>query len=139
MLSTKPYLVRAFYEWIIDNTCTPYIAISVASPRCTVPQEHVKDGEIIFNIAPQAVRDLKIGNDMLEFKASFSGVVRVISAPIKSILAIYAEENGQGMFFDSEEDEVGGDWPIETASPQKADSSTKDKKQSAPSYLRLVE
>jgi stringent starvation protein B len=138
MLSTKPYLVRAFYEWILDNGCTPYVAINATLPRCNVPQEHVENGEIVFNISPQAVRELKLGNDIFEFKASFSGIVRIISAPIKSILAIYAEENGQGMFFDGEEENATATeegWS-ENPATQNASAFNKDKKQS---HLRLVE
>lgn len=138
MLSTKPYLVRAFYEWILDNGCTPYVAINATHPRCNVPQEHVENGEIVFNISPQAVRELKLGNDIFEFRASFSGIVRIISAPIKSILAIYAEENGQGMFFDGEEENATATeegWS-ENSEIQNPSSFSKDKKQS---HLRLVE
>ncbi len=136
MLSTKPYLIRAFYEWILDCACTPFIVINVGFPHCNVPQEFVEDGEIIFNVSPDAIRDLKLGNDLVEFKASFSGVVRIISAPVRAIMAIYSEENGQGMFFDAEDEAdmegLGDPTPAEVA--QAVD---KDKKQV--SHLRLVE
>jgi stringent starvation protein B len=107
MFSNKPYLVRAFYEWIVDNACTPYVVVNANYPRCNVPTEHVENGEITLNIAPSAIRDLKISNDTIEFRASFSGIVHIISAPVKAILAIYAQENQQGMFFDYEETEEG--------------------------------
>lgn len=138
MLSTKPYLVRAFYEWIVDSQGTPFIVINTNIPRCNVPQEFIENGEIIFNISPEAIRDLKIGNELLEFHASFSGVVRIVSVPIKAILAIYAEENGQGMFFDENESESGA-WSEEGASPVKPEpfSNSNDKKKT--SHLRLVE
>lgn len=104
MLPNKPYLLRASYQWIVDSQCTALIVTSVRSPRCKVPTQYVANGEIILNIAPEAVRELKIGADLVEFQASFSGVVYIISVPIRSITAIYAEENGEGMFFEEEED-----------------------------------
>src|SRR5689334_20882464 len=112
MLSNKPYLIRAFYEWIIDSACTPFIVINANYPRCNVPKEHIENGEITLNISPTAIRDLRITNELVEFRASFTGVVHIISAPVKAVLAIYAQENQQGMFFDyedTEEDEGAGD------------------------------
>ena len=104
MLSNKPYLLRAFHQWIVDSACTPIIVIDANHPRCKIPQDYVEDGEIVFNISSVAVRDLKMTNELVEFKASFSGVIHIISAPIKAILAIYAEENGEGIFFDAEDE-----------------------------------
>lgn len=105
MLSNRPYLLRAFYQWIIDSGCTPILVIDANHPRCKIPMDYAEGGEIVFNISPAAIRDLKMGNDLIEFKASFSGVIHIISAPIKAILAVYAEENGEGIFFDAEEDD----------------------------------
>src|SRR5579862_3248598 len=104
MLSNRPYLLRAFYQWIVDSGCTPILVIDANHPRCKIPQDYAEGGEIVFNISHNAIRDLKMTNDLVEFKASFSGVIHIISAPIKAILAVYAEENGEGIFFDSEED-----------------------------------
>lgn len=104
MLSNRPYLLRAFYQWIVDSACTPILVIDATHPRCKIPQDYAEGGEIVFNLSSVAVRDLKITNEIIEFKASFSGVIHIISAPIKAILAIYAEENGEGIFFDSEDD-----------------------------------
>ncbi len=109
MLSNKPYLIRAFYEWIIDSDCTPFVVINANYPRCQVPLDYVENGEITLNVSPEAIRDLKITNDSIEFRASFAGVVHIISAPIKATLAIYAQENQQGMFFDYEDQEEGGE------------------------------
>jgi stringent starvation protein B len=103
MISNKPYLLRAFHQWIVDSACTPILVIDAKHPRCKIPQDYAEEGEIVFNISPIAVRDLKITNESIEFKASFSGVIHIISAPITSILSIYAEENGEGLFFDPEE------------------------------------
>ena len=107
MFSNKPYLLRAFYDWIVDNTCTPYVVVNAYHPRCNVPTEYIENGEITLNIAPSAIRDLKITNETIEFRASFAGVVHIISAPVKAVLAIYAQENQQGMFFDYEDNEEG--------------------------------
>lgn len=107
MLSNRPYLLRAFYQWIVDSNCTPILVIDAEHPRAKVPQDFVEDGEIIFNISSDAIRDLEINNKQIEFKASFSGVIHMVAAPIKAILAMYAEENGEGIFFDGEEDEEG--------------------------------
>ena len=139
MLSNKPYLVRAFYEWIVDSACTPFIMVNAVYPHCKVPQQHVdENGQITLNVSPDAVRDLKISNDFLEFRASFSGIVHFISAPIKAVLAVYAQENGQGMFFDFEEETEENGWGSSDI-PQQSEAvvSIQDKKR--PSHLKLVE
>ncbi|SRR5579883_666808 len=107
MLSNKPYLLRAFYQWIVDSTCTPILVVDATNPRCKIPQGFAEGGEIVFNVSPAAVRDFKIANESVEFKASFSGVVHIISAPMKAVLAVYAEENSEGIFFDAEEETDG--------------------------------
>jgi stringent starvation protein B len=104
MLSNKPYLLRAFNEWIIDSQCTPILVLDAMNPRCKIPKDFAEGGEIVFNISPNAIRDLKMTNECVEFKASFSGVIHIIYAPINAILAVYAEENGEGLFFDAEDD-----------------------------------
>lgn len=106
MLSNRPYLLRAFFQWITDSDCTPILVIDANHPRCKIPRNYVEGGEIVFNISSQAVRDLKITNELIEFKASFSGVIHIISAPIKAALAIYAEENGEGIFFDADDEDA---------------------------------
>jgi stringent starvation protein B len=114
MLSNRPYLARAFYEWIVDSRCTPILVLDAVYPGCKVPANFIEDNEIVFNISPDAVRDVKITNESLTFKASFSGVIHCIYAPIGSILAIYAEENGEGLFLDfleeERENEAPGSW-----------------------------
>ncbi|MES2218779.1 MAG: ClpXP protease specificity-enhancing factor [Pseudomonadota bacterium] len=111
MLSNKPYLIRGFYEWIVDSRCTPLLVVDATQPRCNVPQEYVENGEIILNVSPDAIRDLKVSPNVVEFKASFSGIAHLISVPIRAVLAVYAEENGQGMFFDVEnEEEADSNW-----------------------------
>lgn len=104
MSSSKSYLVDALYRWIVDNNCTPYVLVNAYMPGVEVPQEHVKDGQIVLNIAPTAIADLSIDKKGLSFSARFSGIPMAIYAPTVAILGIYARENGQGMMFDPEPD-----------------------------------
>lgn len=106
MLSNKPYLLRAFYQWIVDSACTPILVLDANNPRAKIPQDFAEGGEIVFNVSTSAVRDLKMTNDFVEFKASFSGVIHIISAPMNAVLAVYAEENGEGIFFDADADDA---------------------------------
>ncbi|MBK7654890.1 MAG: ClpXP protease specificity-enhancing factor [Betaproteobacteria bacterium] len=96
--STRPYLIRALYEWCTDNGFTPYVAVSV-DDGVRVPKEFVKNGEIVLNVSFDATSDLRLGNDFIEFKARFGGVAREILVPVDRVMAIYARENGQGMAF----------------------------------------
>ena len=96
--STRPYLIRALYEWCTDNGFTPYVAV-IVDDSVQVPREYVKDGEIVLNISFDATSSLKLGNDFIEFKARFGGTAREIMVPINQVSAIYARENGQGMAF----------------------------------------
>ena len=96
--STRPYLIRALYEWCTDNGFTPYVAVLV-DDSVQVPREYVKNGEIVLNISFDATSSLKLGNDFIEFKARFAGTAREIMVPVNRVIAIYARENGQGMAF----------------------------------------
>jgi stringent starvation protein B len=96
--STRPYLIRALYEWCTDNGFTPYVAVQV-DDSVQVPREYVKNGEIVLNISFDATSSLKLGNDFIEFKARFAGTAREIMVPVNRVIAIYARENGQGMAF----------------------------------------
>ncbi|RYF75133.1 MAG: ClpXP protease specificity-enhancing factor [Comamonadaceae bacterium] len=96
--STRPYLIRALYEWCTDNGLTPYVAVQV-DETVQVPREYVKNGEIVLNISFDATSSLTLGNDFIEFKARFAGTAREIQVPISRVIAIYARENGQGMAF----------------------------------------
>lgn len=98
-ITTKPYLLRALYEWCTDNGYTPYIVVVVDS-AATVPMEFVKNGEIVLNISFNATSHLKIDNDFVRFKARFGGITREIEVPVDNVSAIYARENGQGMAFE---------------------------------------
>lgn len=96
--STRPYLIRALYEWCTDNGFTPYVAVQV-DDTVQVPREYVKNGEIVLNISFDATSSLNLGNEFIEFKARFAGTAREIIVPVSRVIAIYARENGQGMAF----------------------------------------
>jgi len=111
MTSTRPYLIRAFYDWIIANGCTPHVVVNAGFPHSNVPQEFVENGQIVLNISMAAVQGLSLGDHAIEFQARFSGKVRPVSAPMGSIIAIYAKENGRGMVF-AEDGDDGEDGPL---------------------------
>ena len=97
--STKPYLLRAVYEWCVDNGYTPYISVVIDS-KTRVPMEYVRNGEIVLNIGPVAASRLQMGNDLIECTARFSGVAKDLVIPVATVAAIYAGENGHGMSFE---------------------------------------
>lgn len=98
--STKPYLLRAIYEWCTDNGYTPYLA-AVVDANTRVPTQFVKNGEIVLNISFEATSGLKLDNDSVHFNARFGGVARDVLVPVENVIAIYARENGQGMAFEA--------------------------------------
>jgi stringent starvation protein B len=100
MVSTKPYLVRAIFEWCVDQGLTPYLSVLVG-PRTRVPREFVKDGQIVLNIGPDATQELLMGNEEITFQARFNSVAFPVVVPIEAVSAIYAKENGQGMGFEA--------------------------------------
>jgi len=102
MTPSRPYLMRALNEWILDNHCTPYVLVDAGIQGVQVPQDYVNNGQIVLNISPSAVQNLLINQDGLSFSARFGGVPMDVYVPIVAILAIYARENGQGMVFGSE-------------------------------------
>jgi len=102
MSSSKSYLVNALYQWIVDNHCTPYVLVDAYAANVEVPQDYVKDGQIVLNIAPSAIGDLLIDKKGVSFNARFGGIPMDIFAPMQSVLGIYARENGQGMMFEPE-------------------------------------
>ncbi|MBM4227424.1 MAG: ClpXP protease specificity-enhancing factor [Gammaproteobacteria bacterium] len=122
MGSNRPYLLRAIHEWIVDNGCTPHLLVDANVTHCVVPQQFVKDGVIVLNISPSAVKDLSLGNEYVMFSARFGGIAREITVPVGAVRAIYARENGQGMAFEGEgggEPPEGGVPPPETPSKPK--------------------
>lgn len=118
MTPSRPYLVRAIYEWLNDNNCTPHVLIDARQSGVQIPQGFANDGQIVLNIAPGAVRDLFISNDGLSFSARFGGVPMQVYAPMYAVMAIYARENGQGMFFDAEDVTVAEESPSEDPPPE---------------------
>lgn len=102
MNSSRPYLIRALYEWIVDNDCTPHLLVNADYPGVQVPSQFVSDGQIVLNVSPTAVRELALNNDAVSFEGRFGGVAHSLHVPAPAVLAIYARENGQGMVFDQE-------------------------------------
>lgn len=103
MSSNRSYLIRAMYEWILDNDCTPYLLVDAATPNTEVPQQFVKDGQIVLNLAPSAVVSLVMDRAAIQCSARFGGVPMSLYVPTGAVLGIYAKENGQGMIFDGPE------------------------------------
>jgi len=120
MTSSRPYLIRALYDWIVDNECTPYILVNALADDVMVPQDYVNpEGQVVLNISPSAVMDFAMGDDSLNFRARFSGVPTEIFVPCHAIMGIYAKENQQGMIFEPE--------PEPNNPPPKGDGSKQDK------------
>jgi stringent starvation protein B len=112
MLSSRPYLLRALHEWIVDSGLTPHLLVNAECPGVDVPESAVSDGRVILNVNPSAVRDLLIDAELVTFVARFGGVSQAVSVPVAAIEAIYARENGRGMMFpDDETDEPGAESP----------------------------
>ena len=105
MNSLKPYLLRAVYDWCVDNDLTPYLLANANADDVVVPRQSVQEGRIILNLNPQAVHNLALGDNKVEFNARFGGKPMLVRIPVKAVLAIYARENGQGMVFDENEGE----------------------------------
>jgi stringent starvation protein B len=123
MNSSRPYIMRALYEWIVDNEFTPYVLVDAAVADVMVPQQFVKDNQIVLNISPDAVVDLSITNHAVAFNGRFGGVATDIFVPISAVVGIYARENGQGMVFDPEEAvSPPDDAPPEPDKPEKRPS-----------------
>ena len=107
MTSSRPYLIRAFYEWIVDNGMTPYITVDATVEGAVLPQSYVRDGQIVLNISPRAVHQLQLDGDNVSFSARFGGVSQPVSVPASAVVAIYARENGEGMLFGEERERDG--------------------------------
>lgn len=105
MTSRRPYIVRALYEWILENDCTPYVLVNAMADDVKVPLQYVKNGQIILNISPVAVLELLLSNEAIQFNGRFGGVPMDVYVPMSAVMGIYAKENGQGMIFDYEESE----------------------------------
>ncbi len=131
MTSSRPYLIRAMYDWIVDNGMTPHLLVNAEMEGVVVPRQYVDDGRIILNIAPAAVGSLSLGNDCIGFSARFGGAPMEVTLPVPAVMAIYARENGQGMMF-SEGDEGGG------GDGTSSDSRASGKPASSRSHLKVI-
>jgi stringent starvation protein B len=105
MISLKPYLIRAIYDWIVDNSFTPYLLVNAEMEGVVVPRQYVHDGKIVLNLRPQAVHGLSLSNRNIAFNARFGGSPMQVDVPMRAVLALYAQENGKGMIFDEEEED----------------------------------
>src|SRR5699024_9888379 len=108
MLSSRPYLVRAVNEWIIDSGLTPHLMVNADAPGLDVPESSIQDGRVVLNVSPSAVRDLLIDAEMVTFVARFGGGARAVTVPMGAVEAVYARENGRGMMFPVDEDDDTG-------------------------------
>jgi len=139
MSSNRPYLLRAIYDWISDNDLTPYVLVDAAVEGVRVPPQVIKNGQVVLNLAMRAVANLDLGNEWISFSARFSGVSQTINIPVQAVLALYAQENGQGMMFPAEEggDNPPPDVPDDEPPVSKADQGGDKPKRGAP-HLRVV-
>ncbi|NBD96277.1 MAG: ClpXP protease specificity-enhancing factor [Gammaproteobacteria bacterium] len=108
MLSSRPYLVRAIHEWIVDSGLTPHLLVDADQPGLEVPPSSIQEGRVVLNVSPTAVRDLLIDAEMVTFVARFGGVSQAVTVPMPAIEAVYARENGRGMMFPVDEDDENG-------------------------------
>lgn len=117
MTSLKPYLIRSIYQWILDNNLTPYLLVDAENANAILPTQFIDDGKIVLNIRPEAVEAISLGNELIEFNARFSGKSMHIIAPVVAVMALYAKENGKGMVFNPEDDDVDDTPPPEKTPP----------------------
>jgi stringent starvation protein B len=138
MSSNRPYLLRAIYDWISDNNLTPYVLVDAGYEGVRVPPQVIKNGQVVLNLAMRAVANLDLGNEWISFQARFSGVSQAIHIPVQAVLALYAQENGQGMMFpaDDSSDATPPSPPAPDDVPPPDDGGDKPKR-GAP-HLRVV-
>lgn len=143
-ISTKPYLIRAIFEWCTDQGLTPYLAVAV-DRHTMVPRQFVQDGQIVLNISPDATQSLALGNELIAFQARFGGVAQNISVPVENVSAIYARENGHGMAFeasvqssDEVEPEVHRETAFEAPALQPQSSESPEPPKGGRGFLKLV-
>lgn len=122
--SSRPYLLRAIYEWLLDNNLTPYILLNTATPGVDVPDLPTENNQLVLNIDPEASRNLLLGNQMISFSARFGGVSRNLSFPIAAVMAIYARENGLGMAFGQEPVALAAEQSVDPSQAPKAESTS---------------
>ena len=130
MTSSRPYIIRALYEWILDNECTPYVLVNAMADNVEVPQQYVKNGQIVLNVSPVAIMDLLLTNESMQFNGRFGGMPMDIHVPMTAVMGIYARENGQGMIFDKDDDSLP-EPPTPKSTGPKAVTGLKSKKTSS--------
>lgn len=120
MTPSKPYLMRALYEWIVDNQCTPYMLVDVRASGVMVPEGYSDEGRMVLNLSPTAIRNFVMNNEAVSFEARFGGMPHQLFVPVHAVLAVYAQENGQGMFFEPEQqaEEPGQQEPMTDPEPE---------------------
>ncbi len=143
MTSNRPYLLRAIYDWISDNRLTPYVLVDASVQGVRVPPQAVRNGQVVLNLDMQAVANLDLGDEWVSFKARFSGVSHAVTFPVAAVLAIYAQENGQGMMFADEDAPTpppapeGGNDDAPSDKPVGGEGNDKPRKRGAP-HLRVI-
>lgn len=139
MTSNRPYLLRAIYDWISDNNLTPYMLVDASVDGVRVPPQVVKDGQVVLNLAMRAVANLDLGNEWISFQARFSGVSQAIHVPVRAVLALYAQENGQGMMFPAEKDDAPPPAPApDDTPPGSTEAAATEKPARGAPHLRVV-
>lgn len=133
MTSTRPHLIRALYEWIVENQCTPHLLVEVKDEQTRVPRQFVEKGVIVLNVAPSAVKHLLLGNDRISFSARFGGTPHDIDVPVAAVQAIYARENGQGIFLGDAADETAP-----SAAPVDGEAAQPTRPGGKPPHLTIV-
>jgi len=126
--SNKPYLLRAIYEWVVDNEGTPHVVLFADNPQVMVPQQYIDNGKIILNISPSAAEELLIDDEGLSFKARFGGSPYEIFSPMNAVMSLYASETGEGMSFDIENEIPPDDTPPKPSGPKSLDKAKPAKK-----------
>lgn len=120
MSSNRPYMLRAFYEWIVDNNCTPHLVVDANFPGTEVPQQYVQNGQIVLNVSPTATGNLQMSNELITFNARFGGQPMQLRIPYGGLLGIYARENGAGTIFHGDENADSGESEMPANKPNKA-------------------
>lgn len=136
MKTSRPYLIRAMHEWIIDCDLTPYALVDANHADVIIPREYIEDGKILLNISPGATQNLNIGNEFVLFSARFNGKAMEVSFPVEAVLAVYAKENGRGMMFKG--DAIDMEEGKNNSDSEKSEQSTSDLAASKETYSKPV-
>lgn len=139
MTSPRPYLLRAIYDWLVDNGLTPHLVVAVTGEDVRVPRQFVENGTIVLNVSPSAVRGLELGNDFVEFSARFAGTPHQVSVPLAAVQAIYARENGQGLVLTEFDGVMDGDATATSTATTDADTAAVERSAPRPApHLKIV-